>query len=300
MDDEDDDLEDDVDEPETAELVGRGAFRVDPAVMARKLSAYQLPDAYGFFIPWFRAAASLGARSVDARELENGLQFSFDGSPPASAVLAELTAGLLEADFGEAGRHLAYGALAIRRLQLEAPSAVRAGDRTVLTVVGGGGAAQRAFSALRSAYGMSMVELTVAGERVADPSKAVRPVKAWSNNTADAVILEDPGAPRPGRVRFFKLGMLVEEKAIDLGGYYTAYVSSTRFALSLSQSAVVHDKRYAKLVKRLGRLRRRLLLRDLPREVMVRVWTKRSIIALGLAGAGAFGLWRILTTGLWP
>ena len=277
-------------------------LRVDPAVMAQKLRDYQFPDAHGFLIPWFRAAASLEARSVDARGLKDGLQFSFDGNPPAPEALKELTAGLLDADCGEAGRQLAFGALAVRRLELGAPSAVRAGDRTVITLGGavGSAAAAKAFASLRAAYGMSMVKLSVDGAPVPDPSKAGRPVKAWSNNSTEAVILEDPGAPNLGRVRLYKLGMLVEERAFDLGGFYTAYVSSTRFALSLSQSAVVHDKRYAKLVKRLARLRWRLLRRDPPREVVVRVWAKRSLIAAAVAGASVLGLWRILTTGLWP
>lgn len=297
---EDDDLDDEG--PETEEFVERGVFRVDPVVAAQKLRDYQLPDANAFLIPWFRAAASFGARRVEAHALGDGLEFSFDGAAPDPAVLKELTAGLLNADYGEPARQLAYGALAVQRLKPSALSAIRVGDRTVITICWEGGVlrAAKALKLLRSAYGMSRVKLIIEGSEVPDPAQGGAPAKAWTTQSTEVIVLDDPGARDSGRLRFFKFGMLVEESIFNLGGFYTAYVANNRFTLSLSQSSVVHDKRFERSVRRLERLRRRLVLRDSPRGTMIRVWARRSLIAAGVVGVGALGLWRLWASGLLP
>lgn len=269
------------------ELVESGTFRVDPKVAAEKLRDYQLPNAEDFLVPWLRAAVSFGAARVDADSAPHGLRFTFDGSAPDPAVLKDLTAGLLQQDYGEASRHLAFGALALQRLQPEEVSAQTQGRHTVLGVRWGQGEdrAPAALKRLRAAYGMTSVSLFIDGAPVDDPSKAGVVVKAWDGAKTKVVVVEDALAPEEGRLLLYKLGALAEASVFDLGGHYTAFVSNPRVVLSLSQSSVIKDRRYDKTVDRLRRLRRKLLRREPSMPSKVRTWATRgaAIVSGGVA-----------------
>lgn len=283
-DDEDDDDDDDGDD-EAGELVEKGNFRVDPTVAAEKLRDFQLPDAKAFLVPWLRAAVAAGASEVTAGAVDGALEFAFDGEAPDPAVLGDLTAGLLQEDHGPAARHLAFGALALRRLQPDAVLASREGEKTVLRVRWRRSApTSAALGRLRAAYGMTDVPLTVEGERVPDPARAGTPVKAWGGGRGRTVVLEDALTPGDGRLRLYHLGALVETLPVPLSGHFTAYASHDRFTLSLSQSSVVRDKRYEKIRRRLERLRRRLAQREPTLPSKVRTW---ATVAGGVAAAGA-------------
>ncbi len=255
---EDDDVEDD-EEDEEGELVERGTFSVDMAVAAEKLAEYQLPDAKDFLVPWLRAAVASGAKRVSAGVVDGALTFQFDGDPPDPAVLGDLTSGLLVGSRDAAARHLAYGALALHRLEPDSIHAEREGDVTVLRVRWArGGPEATALNRLRDAYGMTDVVLTIDGAPVPDPARAKELVKAWRGTRTRVVILEDGLTLRSGRVRIYVQGALVETITMDLGGNFTAYATTNRFALSLSQSGVVKDARYEKFRRRMERTRRRL------------------------------------------
>lgn len=249
---------------EDSELVESGTFRVDPKVAAEKLRDYQLPNAEDFLVPWLRAAVASGAARVDAASAPDGLRFAFDGSAPDPAVLKDLTAGLLQQDYGEASRHLAFGALALQRLEPSEVSAEFRAGHSILDVRWhpGKSRAAAALKRLRAAYGMTGVALFIDGSPVIDPSKDGVVVKAWEGAKTKVVVIEDSLAPDEGRLLLYKLGALAEASEFDLGGRYTAYVSNPRVTLSLSQSAVVKDRRYEKTVDRLTRLRRKLLRRE--------------------------------------
>lgn len=254
----DDDFEDD--EDDEGELVERGAFSVDMAVAAEKLAEYQLPDAKDFLVPWLRAAVASGARRVSAGVVDGALTFQFDGDPPDPAVLGDLTSGLLVGSGDAAARHLAYGALALHRLEPDSVHAEREGDVTVLRVRWArGGPEATALKRLRDAYGMTDVVLTIDRVPVPDPARAKEPVKAWRGTRTRVVILADDGLTLgSGQVRLYVQGAFVETLAMDLGGSFTAYATNNRFALSLSQSSVVKDARYEKFRRRMSRVRRRL------------------------------------------
>lgn len=294
--DEDDDGDEDDEGEGLAELVERGTFRVDPAVAAQKLRDYQLPDAKAFLVPWLRAAVASGASRVVAGVVDGALTFSFDGTPPDPLIVGDLTAGLLQEDHGPAARHLAFGALALQRL---APAAVQAeveGGFTVLRVrwPGSGGPAAGALKRLRAGYGMTKTVLVVDGEVVPDPARAGEPIKRWEGRRRDAVILDDVLTPGNGRLRLYKLGGLVESIPFDLAGHFAAYVSDDRFALALSQSSVVKDKRYYKTHRRLERFRRRLARREPSAPSRVRTWVTQAAVAAGAAGTAGLGLWALL------
>lgn len=281
--------EEEDDGEEDAELVARGTFRVDPSVAAEKLRDYQLPDAKAFLVPWLRAAVASGARRVEAGTEGGALTFSFDGAPPDTEVLADLTAGLLPEDHGEAARHLAFGALALERLSPAAARGEVRGGRTCIRVSweDGGRTAAGALERLRDAYGMTAAALFIDGKAVRDPARAVVPVKTWETPKACVVVHEDFLTPGSGRLRFYKLGALVETAAFDFGGRYSAFVANDRFVLSLSQSAVRKDKRYGKTLRRLERLRRRLARREPSLPSKVRDWATLAGAALAAAASAA-------------
>ncbi|TBR24322.1 hypothetical protein EPO15_04265 [bacterium] len=271
------------------ELVERGTFRFDPAAAAEKLAEYQLPDARDFLVPWLRAAGASGAKRVSAGVVDGALTFSFDGDAPSPAALSDLVSGLLGAEGGEAERHLAYGALALRRLEPGSVAAAREDGRTVIRVRwAGGGPAAAALKRLRAAYGMSETELTIDGEPVPDPAKAPEPVKAWRGTRTRVALFEDVLSPGDGRMRVYVRGALAEEVPVSLGGRYTAYVANDRFALSLSQSAVIKDARFGKVVRRLERLRRRLS--HLPPSPATRARSAATVAAAAAAAAALAGL----------
>lgn len=281
------DAGDEEEDEEDAELVARGTFRVDPSVAAEKLRDYQLPDAKSFLVPWLRAAVASGADRIEAGLEDGALTFSFNGSPPDPAVLEHLTAGLLQEDHGEAARQLAFGALALERLRPDAVRCAVDSGRTSIRVRWGGGAraAAAALKRLRDAYGMCRATLVIGGTAVPDPADAAKPVRSWDKQKTKVVVFEDALTPGTGRVHVYKLGALVETVPFNLGGHYTAFVSNDRFALSLSQSSVVKDKRYAKTLRRLERLRRRLAQREPSTPSKVRDWA--TLIAGGLAAAAS-------------
>lgn len=287
---EDDDTDDlDDDEEEEGELVERGTFSVDMAVAAEKLAEYQLPDAKDFLLPWLRAAVASGAKRVSAGVVDGALTFQFDGDAPDPAVLGDLVSGLLVGAGDDAARHLAYGALALQRLEPDSVHASREDGLTVLRVRWSGSSpAGAALKRLRAAYGMTSVALTVDGEPVPDPARAQEPVKAWRGTRTRVSILEDAFAGE-GRVRLYVLGALVETVPMNLGGKFTAYAANNRFTLSLSQSGVVRDARYGKFERRLARIRRRLA--QLERSPSALDWARLTAMTVGGAAAAGAGLY---------
>lgn len=241
------------------ELVERGAFRLDPAAAAEKLAEFQLPDAELFLVPWLRAAVASGARRVSAGVEDGALTFQFDGESPDPSVLGNLTSAFLAGDGGPVASNLAYGALALQRL---APDSLHAGVEDGLTVLRArwakGGPARDALKKLRAAYGMTPAVLTVDGEPVPDPARAAPALKEFGLASARGVIVKSRGVFGGGRLHLYHLGAWVESRPFDHTGEYEAYVTNDRFALALSQNAVVKDRRYEKTVRRLDRLKWRL------------------------------------------
>lgn len=287
---EDDDDLDDEDEEE-GELVERGTFSVDMAVAAEKLAEYQLPDAKDFLIPWLRAAVASGARRVSAGEVDGALTFQFDGAAPDPAVLGDLTAGLLVGAGDAASRHLAYGALALQRLEPASVHASREDGLTVLRVRWSRSSpAAAALRRLRAAYGMTGVILTVNGETVPDPALAKAPVKAWRGRRTRVIITEDAAAG-DGRVRLYVLGALVETVPMNLSGSFTAFTANDRFTLSLSQSGVVKDARYEDIRLRLERMRRRLARHEPSTAARVLSFARAAALTAGGAAVVGTGLY---------
>lgn len=251
--------DDDLDDDEEGELVERGAFRLDPAAAAEKLAEFQIPDPELFLVPWLRAAVASGARRVSAGVADGALTFQFDGESPDPAVLGDLTAGFLGGDGGPVASNLAYGALALRRL---APDSLHACVEDGLTVLRARwarrGPAKGALKKLRAAYGMTPAVLTVDGEPVPDPSRAAPALKEFGVASARGVVVKSRGVFGGGRLHFYHLGAWVESRPFDHTGDYEGFVTNDRFSLSLSQNAVVKDRRYEKTVRRFERLRRRL------------------------------------------
>lgn len=291
--DDEEDLDDE--EEDEGELVERGTFSVDMAVAAEKLAEYQLPDAKDFLLPWLRAAVASGAKRVSAGEVDGALTFQFDGAAPDPAVLGDLTAGLLVGAGDDAARHLAYGALALQRLE---PASVHASREDGLTVLrarwSGSSPAAAALKRLRAAYGMTSVVLTVDGEPVPDPARAKEPVKAWRGTRTRVTILEDGLGAGEGRVRLYVLGALVETVAMNLGGNFTAYATNNRFALSLSQSSVVKDARYEKFERRMARMRRRLAQLKPSAAARAASWAQVGAVGAGCAAAVGTALYLAL------
>lgn len=289
----DDDVDDlDDEEEEEGELVERGTFSVDMAVAAEKLADYQLPDAKDFLVPWLRAAVASGAKRVSAGVVDGALTFQFDGEAPEPSVLGELTSGLLIGSGDAAARHLAYGALALQRLEPDSVHASREDGLTVLRVRWGrGGPAESALKRLRAAYGMTDTVLTVGGKRVPDPAYAKTPVKAWRGRRTRVTILEDALGGGEGRVRLYVLGALVETVPMNLGGKFTAYTSNDRFTLSLSQSGVVKDSRYEDIKRRLERMRRRLARHEPSGAARVLDFAKLTAMTMGGAAVTGVGLY---------
>ena len=282
--DEEDDDADDLEDDEEGEFVERGTFSVDMAVAAEKLAEYQLADAADFLIPWLRAAVASGAKRVSAGVVEGALTFQFDGEAPDPAVLGDLTSGLMF-DGGPAARHLAYGALALQRLK---PDSLHAGREDGLTVLRvrwrRRGLEAKALRRLRAAYGMTATALTIDGERVPDPALAHAPVKFWKGARMRGFVLENAMRAGDGQMLLYVSGALVEAVPVNLGGNFTAFVANERFALSLSQSSVIKDARYEKVVRRLERLRRRLRQREWTYTPEIN-WGRIAAAVAGVAGA---------------
>lgn len=295
-----DDEEDDAADDEDAELVGRGAFRIDPSVAAEKLRDYQLPDARDFLVPWLRAAIAYGATRVEAGSVEGTLSFSFNGAAPDPEVLRELTAGLLQEEHGEAARHLAFGALALRRLTPASVEAAEEQGRTTIRVrwPRGTGPVAEALARLREAYGMTATLLLIDGEPVPDPAAAATPVRFWDRQRVRVAVFADALASRTGRVHVYKLGALVETVPFDLGGHYSAFFRNDGLTLSLSQASAVKDRQYSKTMRRLGRLRRRLARRERLPLSSSQVMARRAAAAAGTVGTAARRLWRRLRSWL--
>lgn len=261
----------------TEVLVESGAFRVDAAKAVEKLSRFQLLDAAAFAVPWLRAAVASGARTVKARRDGGLLELRFDGTPLPAMVLREPYAGLLGSEEAPAARQLAVGLLALMRLapaeveivsghgeerrRLRAPVGGSAGDpepgtETILRVRWAGVSPGRfpvaALEHLRAAYGMTETRLLIDGVQVPDPSRGVKPLAEWRDGTAH-------GAAQALRMfsgsflRFYKLGALVEETAVDLGMPVLCFAADDDFGLSLSQDQVVDSPaRKAALKQTLG------------------------------------------------
>jgi hypothetical protein len=285
-DDEDDDLDD-----EEGELVEHGVLRVDPKVAAEKLSQFQLSDPEDFLVPWLRAAVASRARRVSAGVVDGALTFQFDGDDPGPDALADLTAGFLSGDGGPVARNLAFGALALQRLEPDAVHAAREDGLTVLRVRWARrGPGPKALRRLWAAYGMTRTALTIDGQPVPDPAQAGERVKSWKGARMSGTVLEDRGAG-DGRARLYVLGALVETVPVNLGGHYTAYVSNERFSLSLSQSAVVKDARYEKAMRRLVRMRRKLRHRAWSDPAEIRSPWRLAAFAGGAAAITWLGFW---------
>jgi hypothetical protein len=94
-------------------LVGSGSFRVDRARMLEVLAKYQTGDPEGFLLPWLRLAVASGAKRIELRSRETGLEIHFDGKPLAARYCADPFEALVgeEDATGEAERHrhLAWG-----------------------------------------------------------------------------------------------------------------------------------------------------------------------------------------------
>lgn len=288
--DEDDDLGDD-EEEEEGELVERGTFSVDMAVAAEKLADFQLADAADFLIPWLRAAVASHAKRVSAGIVDGALTFQFDGDAPDPAVLGDLVSGLM-VDGGPAARHLAYGALALQRLSPDALHAACEDGLTVLRVRWARrGPEAKALRRLREAYGMTRTVLTIDGEPVPDPAQADSPVKTWKGARMRGAVFADGAAAGDGRLRLYVFGALVETVPVNMGGRFTAHVTNDRFALSMSQSSVVKDARYEKVVRRLERLRRKIRQRGWTDSTEVRSWGRLAGIGAGAVAATWLGYW---------
>lgn len=280
-DDEDDDLDD-----EEGELVERGVFRVDPKVAAEKLAHFQLSDPEDFLIPWLRAAVASRARRVSAGVVDGALTFQFDGDDPGPEALADLTSGFLSGDGGPVARNLAFGALALQRLSPDSVHAGREDGQTVLRVRWNKGSRARdALKNLRRAYGMTDVVLTVDGEPVPDPSRAKEPVRRWDGAKGAIRVVDDFRVVGAGQAHLYCLGAWVETVPLDLGGPFAAYATDARFNLDLSQSGVVKDARYKKLMRRLERMRRRLSQHEPSPAARA-----REVATLALSGAGVVGV----------
>lgn len=284
------DDEDDEPDDEDGELVERGVFRVDPKVAAEKLAHFQLSDPEDFLVPWLRAAVASGARRVSAGVVDGALTFQFDGDDPGPDALAELTAGFLGGDGGPVARNLAFGALALQRLEPDTVRAAREDGLTVLRVRWRKADHSRdALRNLRRAYGMTDAVLTVDGEPVPDPSRAKEAVRHWQGARGAIRVLEDARVPGAGQAHLYCLGAWVETVPLNLGGRFAAYVTDSRFTLDLSQAGVVKDARYKKMLRRLERMRRRLSQHEPSRAVRARDLAVQAAAWAGVVGTALFG-----------
>ncbi|MBI5624287.1 MAG: hypothetical protein HY924_10940 [Elusimicrobia bacterium] len=283
------------------ELVSSGSFRIDRAAAAGKLRERQLAEPREFLRCWVRAAAASGAQLVSVRSSDEGVAVRFAGTPLPPAVLADPLAGLLSEELGEPALQVAYGALAAERLRPSSIKAAVVDGKNVLSAAWdpkGRGTAQDAVERLRRSYGMAFFGLEIDGLAVPDPAAAGPPVWSAGDRFKGIVALEDPRAGSRGRARFYKAGVLIEERVVDLGGAYTAYVADGRFNLDLSQSRVIESKRLRKAMARLRSLKRRLKGRPLSSDTVRSVWLRRAAwvaaTAVATSGLGWFALRFIL------
>ncbi|MBI5209319.1 MAG: hypothetical protein HY927_05025 [Elusimicrobia bacterium] len=261
-----------------AVLVESGSFRVDSARMLSKLAEYQLPHAPQFLIPWLRLAVASGAARLTLDTGGTALTFSFDGRALESRFLKDPWSALTaEEDDAQAGRHrhLAYGLLALLRLE---PRAVRGwsgegAGRTALSIIdapgqpplaeedpggprtalkvrlsGASGAlrVQEAASLARLSWGLADAAFVVDGAAVRSPEAGRDGSHGFEKDgfrvVASVPVAKNPG--NPGTLRFYHLGALVCENAESwqVKGGVVASVSHPEFELNASQDDVVHGE----------------------------------------------------------
>lgn len=260
-----------------AVLVGSGGFRVDAAKMIEKLSERQLADAEDFILAWLRAGVASGAKGQLALEWGwRSLRLRFDGKPFPESLLKDPYRSLLdpEADDAVRGAQLAYGLLAVLRLKPESiwivsgegaararmMFAVRAGGSeeppadpgsgTLISVRFGGPAGPlRPYLACRRAsrgFGLAPVGLSVNGHA---RRTAFATVDGWSRAAQEGwtFAFKLRSGEVSSRVRVYYLGTLIEEleQPTELRDELDAAITHDQLRLSISQSSVVRDERFA-------------------------------------------------------
>ena len=257
-------------DPDGAQLIASGSFRVDVSRLIAKLRDRQLADARDCLLPLFRCAAASGATRVVATSGLSELTLHFDGRPFGVRELSDPFRSLAEGEGEDALRlrQLAYGLLGLQGLDIRGVQVTSGGpsgqaslvlakpgvrpsgieinrsEGTLLRVLWGGWGSwwrgREALGRLRAAYGLSPTSLIIGGRALpAFPGKGEDWVPFESAAWRGAFrFLPDDG---PSRVWLFWLGTLVEEMtARDLDGPpVEALLAGDDLSLDISQAQVV-------------------------------------------------------------
>lgn len=256
--------------------VGSGGFRVDAAKMIEKLSERQLAEAEDFILAWLRAGVVSGATGIALERGWRSLRLRFDGRPFPEGLLKDPYRSLLDPDAEDAvrGAQFAYGLLAVLRLKPESiwivsgEGATRAramfavrdggsdappadpGSGTLVSIRFGGLAGPiRPFLACwraARAYGLAPAGLSING---APQRTAFAPADGWDRATKDGwtLVFKRRSGEASSRIRVYYLGTLIEEleQPTELRDELDAAIAHDQLRLSISQSSVVRDERFA-------------------------------------------------------
>ena len=268
--------------------VDAGSFRVDPSKMLEKLSEHQLVDANDFILAFVRCAVASSASYIVVEHGWTSLRLRFDGRPFSEHELRDPYRALLDSEAEEAARgaQLAYGFLAVLRLNPEAvwvqsgppQSRVRlslsprettvqpgwiSADTEIFIAFGLSGLwkAPRACRRAQSGVGLCPAQVTVDGAGVTDfiTAKGFAPT-GWSSYKHGGWTIA--WKPRSGevasRVRVYHLGAFVEEFEQPIAGIpqqVDAALTHPDLRLSISQGSVVRDPLFNAGLKNLQALR---------------------------------------------
>lgn len=312
---------------EGGELVRSGGFRVDRKRALEKLRDFQFGDPAAFALSWARCAALSHATRLDARAVERGLELRFDGEALDEEALRQPYAALFEEGPGaERYRHLAVGLLAALRLEPERISVVSgvepgrwrltvrsleedealeaqpgAGGGTTLlvewpksaagavlqAVAPGLSARGRALRRLAEDCGMLRFPLTVDAKPAPPLPSGGMPAFAFEEDGARGVLeATEPG--KAGRLHFYKHGVRVSSKPLELPISFDAHVDDPRLRLDASHGEVAQDER-STLAWTLAREQLRPLIRRACREQERRCEARPrdAFTVNGLIGPGA-------------
>lgn len=270
--------------PEEGQLVQTGGFRIDRKRALQKLRDFQFADPTMFALSWVRCAVLSGATKVSARAVERGFELSFDGEPLAPESLKEPYAALFDDEpGGERYRHLAVGLLGALRQTPERVSVLSGSgpgrwrltarsldeEETLATEPGSAdgtvilvewpkasaaallqavspplGIAGRALGKLKAECGMLRLPLTLAGKAAPPLPSGRMPAIGFEHDGARGVLeAVEPG--KEGRLHFYKHGVRVSSKPLELPLSLDAHVDDPRLRLDASHGQVAQDDRSA-------------------------------------------------------
>ncbi len=288
--------------PPPVGLVAAGSIEVDRSRALEVLARSQFRDPRDCLLAWVRAAVLSGAKNIDFEAVPGGFEMRFDGEAVSSGQIQDPLGPLFADDFpgGEAGRLLAYGLLAARRLRASGLSLTSGGEGTVLRVTWGFrplGALmrRRCMNHLRENCGMVTAELRVPGKPV--PRAPLHDRLAFPfERDGVRLVLAVPGYPRGIRqLRLYRQGVLVENsiEGLEIAQADTDLNDDT-LNLDASHSAVTRDERRARAVAILNSLIPRFI------EEVSRVQAERyqAMAPAGVqwGGDGPFWDWEITVT----